>query len=138
MINPQITRGRLGRPEADSPAEHDSGGCLGCDLGQLPWPCVGNTLADLFTVLRNDQAQLAKSGVSTDSISRLTNFEIQKADDISPLADIPVPSIRHAGAGSTADLRAELWTIGRRAVPSRPAGSGAGSITSISLLLSIA
>ena len=88
---------------------------------------VGNTLADLFTLLRDDQAQLGQSGVSTDSISRLTTFEVQKADDQMSLADIPdVVDAAMPAPGLPLVFEQTFGQSVTGTVSSRPARSGMG------------
>ena len=59
-------------------------------------PLLGNTLADLYTLLRRDADQLAQLALATNSpelfttsIERLFKFELRKAND---LPAVPVPA----------------------------------------------
>jgi RHS repeat-associated protein len=51
-------------------------------------PATGHTLANFFTLLDQDAAYLAQVGASTNSISRLIAFELQKANDALPVATL--------------------------------------------------
>ncbi|MHB8954814.1 MAG: RHS repeat-associated core domain-containing protein [Pirellulaceae bacterium] len=52
-------------------------------------PVLGNTLADLYALLQNDARQLAVLGHNINSVSRLFQFELRKAND---LPAVPVPA----------------------------------------------
>ena len=52
-------------------------------------PLLGDTLADLYALLQRDADQLALLGVSINSIDRLFEFELRKAND---LPAVPVPA----------------------------------------------
>jgi RHS repeat-associated protein len=62
-------------------------------------PIVGNTVADLYSVLRTDWPQLAQVGDFTQNIGPLIRFELEKAADdlpgapvIGPSADLSLPA----------------------------------------------
>src|SRR5262249_28312550 len=62
-------------------------------------PIVGNTVADLYAVLRNDWPQLAQLGDFTQDLDPLIRFELEKAADdlaaapvIEPSVDLSLPS----------------------------------------------
>ena len=120
LINPQTTA-----VDWDAQKEALRPGTIPEDAWDAIWvnfrAVVGSTLADLFTLLRDDQAQLVQSGVSTNSITRLTNFEIQKANNMPPLlamdspvdAALPAWACRSSSRGAS-DRRSPDATISAR------------------------
>jgi RHS repeat-associated protein len=54
-------------------------------------PVLGNTVADLETLLRNDALALAQNGVFTNDLGQLLSFEMLKADD-----EVPAPVLAQA------------------------------------------
>lgn len=82
---------------------------------------VGNTLADLYTVLADDQRALAAQGVDANDIARLINFELQKANNQPPLPLVPsavdlvapAPGLPLAFGRSARQTIAQRYHVGR-------------------------